>query len=655
MSDEPIKKLSEAITNKDSRPNDGVASMLRTRLGEIGAAFSCRRSLLLGLSCLPVFAAIHYVAYWLRFDEITERRWLQVVCTMGVVLVVKTVMFTHYKIYQGWGRHATFHDLVALAQATTVSAVCLAVFDYLFLAKWHTPRAVFLMDWGATIVIVGGLRSLRRWVDEAALLFDTKDRTRALIVGADGNGEGILRAIRSSKSVRYNVVGFVGQDKTAAKFIGGVPLVGEIDQTVELAKEHNVHELLIASSGLSGKRVRQIVDASAKLDIEVKVLPSYEQLFDGRMDLRPRTVSIADLLRRDPVQLDTEYLSTWLKGKTLLVTGSAGSIGSEMCRQLLPFEPKRLVVLDRSENGQFFLEKELRASFPDAEIEVCIGDIADRIRMADIIRDYRPNVIFHAAAYKHVPLMELNCSEAIKNIPIATKNLADLADEYGVESFVMISTDKAVNPTSVMGCSKRVAEIYVQALASQSDTRFVTVRFGNVLGSNGSVVPIFAKQIAEGGPVTVTHPDMQRYFMMIPEASQLVIQAGAMGKGGEIFVLDMGEPVKIVDLARDMVRLSGLRAGEDIEIKFSGVRPGEKLFEELHIHGEEHVATSHPKIVVAKSQQSSIEEISAGLKRLHLSTSRSNDDIVEELKTIVPEFVPTRFGSPEAIPNRHAA
>ncbi len=381
-------------------------------------------------------------------------------------------------------------------------------------------------------------------------------------------------------------------------------------------------------------------------DLIVKVLPSYEQILEGNIDLRPRTVSIADLLRRDPVELDIKNLQQWLDDQVLLVTGAAGSIGSEICRQLLQFSPRKLVVVDRSENGQFFLEKDLRRLSKQHEIDVCIGDIADGKRMHRIFQQHRPNIVFHAAAYKHVPLMEMNCGEAIKNIPLATKILADLAHAFDVASFVMISTDKAVNPTSVMGACKRVAEIYVQSLASESKCRFVTVRFGNVLDSAGSVVPIFRKQIATGGPVTVTHPDMKRYFMMIPEASQLVIQAGAMGHGGEIFVLNMGEPVRIVDLARDMIRLSGLRVGEDIEIQFSGVRPGEKLFEELHITGETHVPTTHPKIVVAACEPWALSNITTCLNQLQVAAVGSDDEIVAELRRIVPEFQPTRFGTP---------
>ncbi len=318
---------------------DAAVSRIRSRVEE-AVSVNGPRSIVVGLSCLPVFAAIHYMAYWLRFDAIDDRRWMQIVCTMSAVLVIKSVLFFQYKIYQGWSRYATFYDLVALAQAATASAVFLVVVDYLFLANWHTPRAVFFMDWGATIVVMGGLRSMHRWVEEAkSLLNSSENLTRTLIIGADDSGESVLRAIRNSKNNRHHVVGFVAEGDSTERFIGGVPVVGGIDSTVALAKSLNAVELLIASSSISGKQVRRIVEESAGHGIEVKVLPSYDQLFNGRVDMRPRTVSIEDLLRRDPVQLDTEYVSEWLQGKTVLVTGAAGSIGSEMCRQLLPFAP----------------------------------------------------------------------------------------------------------------------------------------------------------------------------------------------------------------------------------------------------------------------------------------------------------------------------
>ena len=616
-----------------------------------------RHGFLVGALCLPLFAAIHYASYWVRFEGTFEpHRWGQLGYTLMAVLCIKTFIFSYYRVFHGWSRHATFYDAVRIAQAATLSAVCLAVFDYLFMAGRHAPRAVFFLDWLSTLAVFGGMRCARRFWHEGRQWLHTKQGTPVFIVGTDNEGEGVLRSIRRSKGLDYNVVGFLAvANESVDRMIDGIPVLGDVANAIDLARKYEVKDLLIASRGLNGKQVRELVEATSEEGIAVRVLPSYDQMLKGTVDWRPRTVSISDLLRRDPVELDTENLHRWLRDKRVLVTGAAGSIGSEICRQLLPYNPSSLVVVDRSENGQFFLEKELRKAFPNANIEVCIADIADRNRMSELYAEQRPQVIFHAAAYKHVPLMEINCSEAIKNIPLATKNLADLADEFGVESFVMISTDKAVNPTSVMGCSKRVAEIYVQALAAESNCRFVTVRFGNVLGSNGSVVPIFTKQIAEGGPVTVTHPEMQRYFMMIPEASQLVIQAGAMGAGGEIFVLDMGEPVKIVDLARDMVRLSGLREGEDIEIQFSGVRPGEKLFEELHIDGETHVPTSHPKIMVAKCQRTPLTEIAGSINQLQFKRNAGDDEIVAELERIVPEFKPTRFGQPTEMPQRKAA
>jgi FlaA1/EpsC-like NDP-sugar epimerase len=321
-----------------------------------------------------------------------------------------------------------------------------------------------------------------------------------------------------------------------------------------------------------------------------------------------------------------------------MVTGSAGSIGTEICRQLLHFSPRKLILVDRSENGQFYLERELSQKNPSCELEICVGDVTDRWRMRSLFEKHCPDIVFHAAAYKHVPLMESNPGEALKNIVLATSELADLAEEYQVGSFVMISTDKAVRPTSIMGACKRAAELYLQMLARNATCRFITVRFGNVLDSAGSVIPIFREQISRGGPVTVTDPRMERYFMTIPEASQLVIQAGAIGQANEIFVLDMGEPVQIVDLAADMIRLSGLRLGEDIEIEFTGMRPGEKLREELYSDGERHLPTWHPKIMVAEQERVDADAVEAAVQRFGAITEESIDVIVAELRRIVPDF-----------------
>jgi FlaA1/EpsC-like NDP-sugar epimerase len=372
--------------------------------------------------------------------------------------------------------------------------------------------------------------------------------------------------------------------------------------------------------------------------VRVTVLPSYEQLLTGRVAVQPRPVSIEDLLRREAVQLDLQNISHFIDNRVIMVTGSAGSIGTEICRQLLNFSPRKLVLIDRSENGQFYLGQELIPKSAHCTVEICVADITDRRRMRTLIARHQPEIIFHAAAYKHVPLMENNPGEAVKNIVLATSELADLADEFRVDSFVMISSDKAVRPSSIMGACKRTAELYLQAVATNSSCRFITVRFGNVLDSAGSVVPIFREQISRGGPVTVTDPAMQRFFMTIPEASQLVIQAAAIGQANEIFVLDMGEPVQIVDLAADMIRLSGLRLGEDIEIEFTGIRPGEKLFEELYSHGEQHLQTQHPKIMVAAQEAIDVDTVVATVERLAAIAEEPFSTIAAELGKLIPEF-----------------
>jgi FlaA1/EpsC-like NDP-sugar epimerase len=596
---------------------------------------------LLAAASWPLFALVYFSSYWLRFEGDLDGPELQLFwSTFAWVACLKVVSFNYFRVYQGWGRYVTFHDLTLLLKAATASSFAILLMDFLLYPGLSTPRSVFLMDWGLTIVTIGGIRSLARLLEERELPgWFAAGYTHALIVGANDSGEALLRAIRRNPRLTYRVVGFIAEDRKAVDtHIGGVPVIGQLADTCELARKYHVSDVFITAGELSGQQVRQLVDLTREAQINVRVLPSYEQLLSGTVDLRPREVSIEDLLRREPVRLNMAELHRWIDDRVLLVTGSAGSIGSEICRQLLQFSPRRLVLVDRSENGQFFLERELRRLAPDLDIRICIGDVTDPVRMRTLFQTHRPEVVFHAAAYKHVPLMEAHPGEAVKNIVLATKRLADQAEACGVSSFVMISTDKAVNPTSVMGACKRVAELYVQAKAGQSHCQFVTVRFGNVLDSAGSVVPLFRQQIAEGGPVTVTHPEMVRYFMTIPEASQLVIQAGAMGRGGEIFVLDMGEPVKIVDLARDMIRLSGLELNKDIDIQFVGQRPGEKLFEELNCDDEQHRPTSHPKIRVAESGQADLAVLQGALEHLQQTADGAVLPIIAALQNIVPQY-----------------
>ena len=604
-------------------------------------SLSPRRVNVFALALLPLYGAILYAAFWFRFDGLLgELEWMWFASSVGWIVLIKAFVFAWLRAYRGWSRYVTFHDLIVLVKCATVSSVLLVLIDYFFWPSMSMPRSVLLMDWAITILSVGSLRSVSRLLKERVLVRAfSRAKDDVFIVGTDNSGEALLRAIRRSSQMDYHVVGFIAtQSNGVEAHVDGVPVVGNLDATCALAKKHHVSEVLITHGNLSGKQVRELVEDASTYNVNVKVLPSYEQLLDGKVDLQPRQVSIEDVLQRDPVSLDQGELHRWLDDQVLLVTGSAGSIGSEICRQLLQFSPRKLVLVDRSENGQFFLERELRRLSPDTEFEFCIASIDDDQRMRWVFEQHQPNIVFHAAAYKHVPLMESNPGEGVKNIPVATRVLADLAHEFQINSFVMISTDKAVNPTSVMGTCKRVAELYIQALAQESPCRFVTVRFGNVLDSAGSVVPIFREQIARGGPVTVTHPEMRRFFMTIPEASQLVIQAGAMGEGGEIFVLDMGQPVKIVDLASDLIRLSGLQVGRDIDIQFSGIRPGEKLFEELHVDGEQHKSTSHPKIMVAEGETLDIDVVSARIDLLRGIANGAPELVIQELREFIPQY-----------------
>ncbi|WP_197531582.1 polysaccharide biosynthesis protein [Posidoniimonas corsicana] len=595
------------------------------------------RFLLLTLAC----AGAYVLAYALRFADGGEpHHWELMRATIGFAVLAKIAAFFWHDVHQQHQRYISFEDLAAIVKAATAGAVALTLIDFFLLPMLAIPRGVIFIDWGATIFAMSAVRAWPRALHYARTHFlpASTEQTRVLIVGADDHGEVLLRAVRSSADTPRRVMGFIDDNPAhRGRSISGVPVVGGADQLPGLVSRLGVKEVLI-TGGLPGKQVRRLIDTAQQHGFRVKVLPSYQQILNEHVSVQPRSVAIEDLLRREAVDFDQQAVRSWLDGRTVLVTGSSGSIGSEICRQLLRVKPAKLVVLDRSETGQFFLERELRALAPDACIEVALGDLTDADRMRAVFEEHRPDVVFHAAAYKHVPLMEQHPGEAIKNIVLATRNVADLADEFAAGAFVMISTDKAVNPTSVMGSCKQLAERYVQARSAGSSCRFTTVRFGNVLDSAGSVVPVFRQQIESGGPVTVTHQDIVRYFMMIPEASQLVIQAGTMGRGGEIFVLDMGEPVRIMDLARDMIRLSGLRVGEDIEIEVTGLRPGEKLYEELYGESERHKPTSHEKIMVADSNAESLLRVAHDIGRLASLVNGPADAVRDALGEVVPRL-----------------
>jgi len=605
-----------------------------------------RRYLRLSIHALllaTIGAGAYYASFSLRFSgEIGPASWRVLQQTVAAVVVIKMGAMLVFGPRLARTRYFSFHDLLTLVRAVTIGAVGITLVDAMLFASFAIPRSVILLDWGTTLVMLAAIHSLPR------LIHDTnwrphaqKDSLRALIVGANDAGEGLLRTIQRNPKLKYQPVGFVDDRPSYhGRRIGGIPVVGDLTQLATLVTRHRVEEVLITSGQLPGKMVRQLVDLARQENFSVRVLPSYEQLLREDVAIKPRDVVIADLLRRPAVELNSAEIRQWIRGRIVMVTGSAGSIGSEIAQQLLELGPAKIVLVDRSETGQFFLDRELNRQAPHVDREVVMADLTDRDRLHAVFQRARPDIIFHAAAYKHVPMMEAHPGEAVKNIVLATRNLVDLAEEYHAEGLVMISTDKAVNPTSVMGTCKRVAEQYVQAKAASSPCRLVTVRFGNVLDSAGSVVPIFRQQIADGGPVTVTHENMVRYFMLIPEAAQLVIQAGAMGQGGEIFVLDMGEPVRLMDLARDMIRLSGLREGEDIEIEIAGLRPGEKLFEELYGENEKHQPTKHSKIMVAASEPRKLLEIIADINRLVASSNGPESTIRQQLQAIVPQWKP---------------
>ena len=609
------------------------------------------KRMFIGLAILlPIGALAYFGAFWLRFDgQLTEASTNLLVSTLGWVLAVKTLFICLARLHQEYTRYVSFRDMLVLARTATLSTIGIMLVDTLLLSDVTIPRSVVLLDWGVTLALLIVARTVPRLIrDNLRSFLHASPDTRALIVGANDAGEALLRSIhKRSHELGYKPIGLVDQrPEVLGRRIAGVPVLGCYTDLAALASKHSIEEVLITAGSLPGKQVRLLTEQARGHNFRVKVLPSYEQLLQEQVAIHPRQVAISDLLQRPAIELDNQRISEWITGRTVLITGSAGSIGSEICRQVLKLAPKKMIVVDRSETGQFFLERELRRLAPDTDISVALADLNDRGRLGAVFSEHRPHIVFHAAAYKHVPLMEAHVGEAVKNIVLSTRNVADLAEENGAEGFVMISTDKAVNPTSVMGSCKRLAEQYIQAKAETSSCRLVTVRFGNVLDSAGSVVPIFREQIASGGPITITHPEMIRYFMLIPEAAQLVVQAGAMGQGGEVFVLDMGEPVRIMDLAKDMIRLSGLRVGDDIEIEVTGLRPGEKMYEELYSEAEAHRPTSHEKIMVAASEPRNLLLVINDIKHLSEMVDQPND----LLKSALQEIIPVQKSVPISLP-----
>lgn len=524
--------------------------------------------------------------------------------------------------------------------AVTVDTAAMAAI--IFARTDGFPRSIILMAWLMNIGALGGMRLALRMRRDFHL---ARQRLGAhsqpiLIIGAGDAGAILAREYVKHPEINCTVVGFLDDDVSKQRLhVAGKPVLGTRNDLERVVNEYGVSQLVIAMPSVKGQVIRDTVDQGRKLGLKIKTVPGIYELVNGTVSVNQvRDVQIEDLLGRDEVRMDLEAIAAYLTGEVVLVTGAGGSIGSELCRQVCRFSPKQLLLLGHGENSIYEIDVELRRKYPELDVKPIIADIQDEARIRQVLQQYRPGVVFHAAAHKHVPLMEYNPSEAIKNNIFGTLNVARAADEFGVKRFVLISSDKAVNPTSVMGATKRAAEYIVQSFASHSETIFVAVRFGNVLGSRGSVIPLFKRQIASGGPVTVTDPRMMRYFMTIPEAVQLVIQAASMGNGGEVFVLDMGEPVRILDLARDLIRLSGFEPDVDIPIVYTGIRPGEKLYEELLTAEEGTQATLHERIFVSKSSvisQQALRVFLRNMSALAHSSSVTSDQVRLEVQSLL--------------------
>jgi len=598
-----------------------------------------RKILMVFIDIVLINIALYY-SFILRFDGDVPKEYLILYeDTYIIVTVIFILSFIIFNLYNRIWKYASIDELISIVIATSFGT--LAVLGYTFMLGDTYPRSVYILFGLLITVFIGGFRFIFRTFNGVAPVLTKIEGTRnVMIIGAGEAGSMVIQEYKRHPDLKMKPIVIVDDDTDKQGMrIHGIKVAGGREDIPELALKKNIKEIIIAMPSIDRREIKDIVNLCSSTGCKLRILPGVYELLDGQVSIsRLRDVKIEDLLGREPVKVNLDEISGYIKDKVVLVTGGGGSIGSELCRQIASFRPKELFIFDISENNVYSLEFDLKTRFPNIKYTALIGSVRDKKRLDYIFDEYRPDVVFHAAAHKHVPLMEGNAAEAIKNNVFGTLNVAEVSDKYSVGRFILISTDKAVNPTNIMGASKRIAEIIIQMMSMKSKTIFASVRFGNVLGSDGSVVPLFKRQIEEGGPVTVTHPDIIRYFMTIPEAVQLVIQAGALAKGGDVFVLDMGEPVKIADLARDMIKLSGLEPDVDIKIEFTGLRPGEKLFEELLLNEEGISATKYKKIFIAKPTFTDASSFEAELNNLKSVLFNSNSGIREVVQKLVPTY-----------------
>ena len=588
-----------------------------------------------------------FVAYLIRFDleakeELIQSEWSILSKSIWLYIGIKLVVFYLFKIHKGLIRHTSIEDFTRIVKATLVSSTLFGIAGlvkyYYIDGAYLFPTSVLIVELFFSTAFIVGSRFVIKLIHMESTRSKDVDEV-VLIYGAGISGLLTKRTIEKDQATSYRIAGFIDDNKKqSGNRLEGITIYhsSELEKVIS---DKSVTELIIAIQAPDELRRKEIVEICLANGVTVQKVPSAKSWINGEFSAKQISkIKIDDLLGRKPIVLDEDKIAAELSNEIILVTGAAGSIGSGMVRQIAKYNPAKLVLLDQAESPLYDLQNEISSEFPDLKFEAVIGDIRSRDRMKNVFTSFNPKYVFHAAAYKHVPLMEVNPSEAVLTNILGTKNLVDLASEFKVHKFVMISTDKAVNPTNVMGASKRIAEIYAQ-YSNHSDTKFITTRFGNVLGSNGSVIPLFQRQLDQGGPLTVTDERITRFFMTIPEACQLVLEAGTMGEGSEIFVFDMGESVKIIDLAKKMIQLSGMELGTDIEIKITGLRPGEKLYEELLAKEENTLTTHHPQILKAKMREEESDQISKIVDLIELFGAQDNDEMVRRMKAIVPEFI----------------
>ncbi|MCM1213758.1 MAG: polysaccharide biosynthesis protein [Lachnospiraceae bacterium] len=583
-----------------------------------------------------------YIRFEFSFSNIPEEYILKFEHIILIDIGVALALFAVWKLYKSVWRYASANELINVIFATTCTSVAQTVLCYVL--DQRMPRSYYVLYWFLLTVLITcirfGYRILRIFNNKRNDLLGRKKGVNVMLIGAGAAANMILKEIESSAYLNLRAKCIVDdQEGCHGKLLRGVPIVGGRDKIMEAVSEYGIDEIIYAIPSADARTRREFLDICKETGCKMRALPGMYQLINGDVSVATlKEVDIEDLLGREPIRINTEEVLGYVSGKVVMVTGGGGSIGSELCRQIAAHRPKQLIIVDIYENNAYDIQQELLWKYPELDLQVLIASVRNTNRMNHIFEAYRPDIVYHAAAHKHVPLMETSPNEAIKNNVMGTYKTAQAADRYGAEKFVLISTDKAVNPTNIMGASKRICEMVIQLMNQKSKTNFVAVRFGNVLGSNGSVIPLFKKQIAEGGPVTVTHPDIIRYFMTISEAVSLVLQAGAYAKGGEIFVLDMGEPVKILDLATNLIKLSGYKVGEDIEIKFTGLRPGEKMYEELLMNEEGLKKTANKMIFIGRPIEFDAELFEEQLKKLGEDAGNESADIRENVREIVPTY-----------------